>query len=117
MAEYEYSGGDYDWRVTYYDTVDEYTMSLNGFATATSEYDDFGNLIEVAFFDTKGRLVIRKKKPCARELYEYDERNRLVKQSCHNADDSEVYYTVTTYEGSKKTEKKYHPSGKPWDEN
>ncbi|MBQ1310582.1 MAG: hypothetical protein IIY55_01945, partial [Blautia sp.] len=31
-AEHEYNGPDYDHRITYYDTVDEYTMCLNGHA-------------------------------------------------------------------------------------
>jgi YD repeat-containing protein len=102
---------------SYYDTTGNPIMNLFGAASAIRKFDDFGNLIEQAYFDTKGRLVIWKKTPCARELYEYDERNRLVKQSCHNAGDSEMWYTVTTYEGSKKTEKKYRPSGEPWEEN
>ena len=102
---------------SYYDTDGKPIMSLDGFATLKREYDDFGNLIEDAYFDTKGRLVTMKDTPCARVLYEYDERNRLIKKSCRNVNDSEMYYTVTTYEGSKKAEKKYHPSGEPWEEN
>ena len=101
---------------SYYDTTGKPIMNDDGFAKVIRKIDDFGNRIERAFFDTKGRLVTMKDTPCARDLYEYDERNRLVKQSCRNADDSEMYYTVTTYEGSKKTERKYHPSGEPWDE-
>ena len=107
---------------TYYDTVGKHIMNNFGFATVIRKFDDFGNLVEQAYFDTVGRLVDpegwywKMTAPCARNLYEYDERNRLVKQSCHNADDSEVYYTVTTYEGSKKNEKKYRPSGEPWEE-
>ena len=101
---------------SYYDAAGKPIMTLNGYARVTSEYDDFGDLIEDAYFDTKGRLVAIKDTPCARVLYEYDERNRLIKKSCRNVNDSEMYYTVTTYEGSKKNEKKYRPSGEPWDE-
>lgn len=98
---------------SYYDTDGKPIMSLDGFATVKREFDDFGNRIEVAFFDTKGRLVAT---PCARQLYEFDERNRLIKESCRNVDDSEIAYTVFTYEGNKKTEKTYRPSGEPWEE-
>ena len=102
---------------SYYDTDGKPIMSFEGLATGIRKFDDFGNLIEVAFFDTTGLLVALKDTPCARFLYEYDERNRLIKESCHNVDDSEIGYTVTTYEGNKISQKTYYPWGEPMDEN
>lgn len=102
---------------SYYDTDGKPIMSFDGLATGIRKFDDFGNLIEQAFFDTEGRLVALKDTPCARYLYEFDERNRLIKESCRNVDDSEIGYTVFTYEGNKTTQKTYRPSGEPWEEN
>ena len=101
---------------SFYGTTGKPIMRHDGYATVIQKFDDFGNRIEQAFFDTKGRPVIEKTTLCARNLYEYDEQNRLIKHSCRNVDDSEMWYTATTYEGNKKTEKKYHPSGEPWEE-
>ena len=102
---------------SYYGTTGKPIMTLGGFATLIQKYDDFENLIEDAYFDTKGQLVARKGFACARNLYEYDERNRLIKWSCRDVADFEMWYTVTTYEGNKKTEKTYYPWDEPMDEN
>ncbi len=102
---------------SYYGTTGKPIMALGGFATGIRKFDDFGNLIEDAYFDTKGQLVARKGFACARNLYEYDERNRLIKEFCHNEDEIEMWYTVTTYEGNKKTKKTYFPWGETMDEN
>jgi len=103
--------------VSYYGTTGKPVMNRSGFATVIYKFDDFGNMIEEAYFDTKGRLVALKDTPCARYLYEFDERNRLIKRSCRDVADFEMWYTVTTYEGNKKTEKTYYPWDELMDEN
>ena len=41
MAEYEYGGPDFDYRITYYDPVDEYTMCMAGYARLEVKFDNF----------------------------------------------------------------------------
>ena len=49
MIEYEYGGGEWDYRETYYDILDEYTMCNGGYARLEKKYD------EVLTYDSFGK--------------------------------------------------------------
>ncbi len=71
---------------SYFDKAGNLHCLSSGMARATFRYDNWGNVIETAFFDDKGRPVALATSGCYRLGEKYDARRNQIEQSFLDAD-------------------------------
>jgi hypothetical protein len=89
--EATFEKGDHRIELRFFDLKHQLVVSADGYAVERVKYDSRGNVIEEAFYDVNGKLILAGgEKEYARVVHQYDERSDQVESSYFGADNKPV---------------------------
>lgn len=92
-VQYEYDSQGNEIKVSYFNTKDNPTTEKEGgYASCIKEYEN-GKLSEIRYFDTKGKLVLRKDVGYAIYKVSYDDLGQVIAKSYYGTNEKPVMHT------------------------